>query len=404
MTSRERVIKTLEHEQPDDRVAIDFGGTDCSGIALHAYISLKELLNIKTESKVWNLKQGLAEVEPEVRERMGGDLVPLRYYKGVYGIDNSKWKRWKTPRGDECLVGYNFDPYKMPDGSYEIRNGDDVVARMPANGFYFDTDYKYPLRNASSERQVIEYFERDKMGDLSEKADYLKSEAERLYKETDKAIIYRLPGSIFDRVRNLWGFDKGLMNLYDAPQLIELSLDLCVERYIYEYSKILPAIRDFVQIIYFADDLGTQKGLPISPEMYRRFIKPRQAKLIDYIKKNSDSYFMLHSDGAFPEIIPDLIEIGVDILNPLQYNLPGMDAAFIKREYGSYLSFFGGGCETQNILPFGTPDDVREEATKMISILGRGGGYIFCQVHNILSDVPPQNIIALYETARNFRF
>lgn len=400
MTSRERVLKTLRHRLPINRVAIDIGGTEASGIAVRPYNGIKKLLGIDSPTRMYNVKQGLAEVEIEVLDVLGGDMMPLKPQRGAYGLNQTQFKPWHTAQGDDCMVPIDFNPTRLQDGGYVLERDGQIMARMPNNGYYFDTEYNYPLRNVETINDIERLLAIDNIP--VEEIMALEQKAKCLYHETDKAITYRGGGSIFDQGRILWGYDKFLMLFYDAPGQIECAFERLTDSYIAHYEDLLPTIGQFINIVWFADDLGTQQGLPISPNLYRRYVTPYYRRIIECIKKHSDCYVMLHSDGGFREIIGDLIDVGFDILNPLQYNVPGMNAAEIKREFGDDLCFLGGGCDTQYILPYGSPVDIRNEAEKMLNILTPGGGYIFSQVHNILADVPAENVLALYETAAKF--
>jgi uroporphyrinogen decarboxylase len=177
-------------------------------------------------------------------------------------------------------------------------------------------------------------------------------------------------------------------------------MDKLLEFHIGYWDAILTRVGKYVQVIVLGDDLGTQDNLFVSPEIFREFIKPRYIKLINSIKSKADVKVLLHSDGAIRELIPDLIEVGIDILNPIQVTARGMgDTKSLKEEFGEEIVFWGGGCDTQKILPFGKPEDVRREVKRRVSDLKPGGGFVFAPVHNIQPEVPIENVLTLYETA-----
>ncbi|MBM3498141.1 MAG: methyltransferase, partial [Armatimonadetes bacterium] len=182
-------------------------------------------------------------------------------------------------------------------------------------------------------------------------------------------------------------------------KLAEAVMDLLLEAYLEVLPRFLEAVGPYVQIIQVGDDLGTQTGLQISPEMYRRLIKPRHRILYAYIREHFDGFLFLHSCGSLRELLPDLIEVGVQIINPVQTSATGMDPAELKREFGRDLCFWGGGCETQSTLRLGTPEAVAAEVRERVRIFSKGGGYVFNQVHNVLSDVPPENVVAMFRAA-----
>lgn len=183
--------------------------------------------------------------------------------------------------------------------------------------------------------------------------------------------------------------------------LAECIMDNLSNTYIERFNRYFPAIGRHVDIINVNDDLGMQDSTMVSPGIYREMVKPYQAKIYRHIKKLSGKYLFLHSDGSIYDIIPDLIEIGVDILNPVQFSCRNMELPRLKKEFGKDLTFWGGGCDTQKVLPFATPEEVKKHVRECVSILKPGGGFVFNQLHNIQSDVPPENIMAMYEAVRS---
>jgi uroporphyrinogen decarboxylase len=180
-------------------------------------------------------------------------------------------------------------------------------------------------------------------------------------------------------------------------------MERITEILIIAYGNILKEIGQYVQVVAIGDDLGTQNGLLISPDIYRKRIKPRQKRLIDSIKSKTDAYIFYHTCGAIREFIPDLIEIGVDALNPIQVSAKGMgDTAELKRMYGKDLTFWGGLCDNQKVLPFGTPKEVREETRRRLEDMMAGGGYVAASIHCIQDEVPPENILAMFETVHEY--
>jgi uroporphyrinogen decarboxylase len=188
----------------------------------------------------------------------------------------------------------------------------------------------------------------------------------------------------------------------DRPKALAL-LDKLVESHLAGLARFLPAVDGVVDIIQMGDDLGTQNALEISPRMYREVFKPRHKALFDYIKKNSDLKIFLHSCGAISDVLADLIEIGVDIINPVQTSAAGMEPARLKRDFGGDITFWGGGCDTQRVLPQGTPEEVSDHVKERIEIFAPGGGFVFTQVHNIMPHVPPGNVAAMVEAVRKNR-
>jgi uroporphyrinogen decarboxylase len=197
--------------------------------------------------------------------------------------------------------------------------------------------------------------------------------------------------------------DNFLVDLLASPAEVESLLDVLVERHLAILEKICTAVGDIVDIVRFGDDLGTDQGTIMSPKTYRSLFKPRQKILCDYVKKHSQMRILLHSDGAISKIIPDLIEVGFDILNPIQMTAKEMEPERLKQDFGKDIAFWGGGCDTRYVLNAGTPEQVKSHVRKNIEILAPGGGFIFATVHNILSDVPPENVLAMFEAVDEYR-
>ncbi len=224
----------------------------------------------------------------------------------------------------------------------------------------------------------------------------LKEEIEKL---SDWAIVLTGPGEgLFERSLWMRGFERFYIDLIRDPPLANSLLDKLTDFRIKFWELLLDEIGDLVHVVVEADDLATQNSLMISPEIYRRYLKPQHKRVFSFIKEKAPHvYIFLHSCGAIYDLIPDLIEVGVDILNPVQVSAAKMDTKKLKKEFGDVLTFWGGGIDTQEVLPKGTPDEVKEEVKRRIDDLAPGGGFIFAAVHNIQADVPPENIIAMWE-------
>jgi len=232
--------------------------------------------------------------------------------------------------------------------------------------------------------------------------DLLHQRARRLYEETDYAIVGDFGGNILEWGQDLRGWDVFLMDLVRRPELASYLMDKMVEVHLQNLARYLEAVGDYIQVIMMGDDLGTQTGPQISPRAYREMIKPRHQRLYRFVKEHSSAYVFLHSCGSIYELIPDLIEAGVEILNPVQTSAAKMDPARLKAEFGDRLTFWGGGVEGQRVLPFGTPAQVREQVRERLEVFAPGGGYVFAPIHNIQPDVPAENIVAAYDAALEF--
>ncbi len=394
MTSRERVVLALQHQEPD-RVPIDLGAMFSTGIMGIAYNKLKAYLGIRGgRTRMYDLGQQLAEPEREVLEAVGADVLPLLM------SEPKKWKPATLPDGSPCEVPESFNPELQPDGSYVLRDdAGRITRRMPKDGLYFDGVY-----HALADVDTIEKLEEWDFTSVpsDEMLEDLHERARHLYETTDYAIMLNGAGGIYEWAQGLRGWDKFMMDLAAAPEFAGALLDKLVDACIERLDKVLPAVEGYVQVIQTGDDLGLQDGPQLSPRLYREVVKPRHKRLFAAIKERTSTPIFLHTCGSVYEFIPDFIEMGVDVLNPVQVSAANMDTKRLKDEFGSQISFWGGGCDTQHVLPFGTPEQVREEVKRRIEDLAPGGGFVFNQVHNIQADVPPENIMAMFDAAREF--
>ena len=382
------------HEEPD-RVPVDLGGMFSTGIMGMAYNKLKAYLGIKGgRTRMYDLGQQLAEPEIEVLEMIGADVLPvlIEYPK--------RWKRSTLPDGSPCEVPYDFNPEVLPDGSKVIRDEEGrIIAKMPKDGYYYDGIY-HPLEDAKTVEDLEDY---DFYKPIDEEIIRdLHGRAKNLYENTDYALMLNGAGSVYETAQGLLGWRNFMVKLIRDPEFIDVLLDKIVEANIKRLEKILPAVNGYVQVVQVGDDLGMQNGPQISPGHYREIIKPKHERLYRYIKEHIDAFLFLHTCGSVYDFIPDLIEIGVDILNPVQVSAKNMDTERLKEEFGERITFWGGGCDTQRVLPFGTPKEVEKEVKKRIEDLAPGGGFVFTQVHNIQAGVPPENIMAMYKAVKKY--
>jgi uroporphyrinogen decarboxylase len=302
--------------------------------------------------------------------------------------------------GSTAQVPADFYYEQQPDGSAVIRDAEGIVLfRRAQDGLYFD-DMHHPLENAESLDDIDANLNLPKI--TAEELDYLTKRAKDLYEKTPYAIIGTTSISIFERGTKDFGYENYLMNQVSDPELVEYYLDKLSSAYISLLDKYLDAVGDYLHVIQFHDDYGAQNGLLISPEVFRKLMKPFHTKMHAFIKsKKPHLKIFFHCCGAIAPLIPDLIDTGVDILNPIQISASGMNPIYLKREYGKSLVFWGGGCSSQKTMSFGSAEEVRKEARGLIRVFAPGGGFVFCQDHNIQPTVPPENIAALYETARD---
>lgn len=400
MTSRERVLMALAHEETD-RVPIDLGSSRSTGINANAYNRLKEYMGITTDTILFDVKQLLALPDHDLLRHLGGDVVILPRLVPSIGIRIDEYKPGKLPLGGgDCMVAKAFDPLELPDGSLAVLNKEGtVIAKRPAKGLYFDDVY-HPLEDCEDEAEIDAM---DLPGITDEEMAYQRKQAKELYENTEFAISGATSFSLFEKGWKDWGYENFLVNLYTEPELTEYYLDKLTDAYIVMMERYLDAVGDYVQIVQSNDDFGSQNGMLISPELYRKYFKPRHAKINAAIKKkNKNVHISLHSCGSIYPIMGDIIESGFDILNPVQKECANMDPVQIKKEFGDKLTIWGGACSTQTTMTHGTVDDIIKEAQDMIKVYAPGGGFVFGAIHNIQADIVPEKITALFETALKY--
>jgi uroporphyrinogen decarboxylase len=290
-------------------------------------------------------------------------------------------------------------PFRL-DQDWEAGVKDVIVAKLPMGSHAFCRVY-HPLEAVDT----IEELDKYGFPELNdEELDFVKMEAKRLYETTDKAVCGQFYGSVFETGQMYWGYENFFVNMATEPELMISYFERRTEAFLRDLDKYLKAVGRYIQVINFWEDLGTQNSLLVSPDMYRKMIKPYHAKMFGFIRKNyPEIKVLLHSCGAIYELIPDLIEAGVQVLNPVQITAAGMDPVRLKKQFGKHIVFWGGGVDTQYTLNSGTVDQVRKMAKEMLDIFSPGGGYVFSQVHNVESCVPAENLLAAFETAKNYK-
>jgi uroporphyrinogen decarboxylase len=394
MNSRQRVQRALAHQEAD-RVPIDVGGTRQSGIAASTYHQVKQRLGLSTPTRVFDLYQMLAEVEEPVLERFGADVVGLYRPAVIFGIRNQNWKPWRLFDGTPVEVPGGFNPVTEPSGDLLLSHPDGrPMARMPKGGFYFDRLDTYPgAAHADPDRLQLPLLS-------SEECDHFHAQAEALWQTGDRAILAAMgpPYELFFGL-GTGDFQAWMITLATEPDYVHALAEKLVEAWIENLRRFNDAVGDRVQIIQFNDDLGTQEAPFLSVRMFRELIFPYYKRGLDWIHRNTDKKVFMHNDGAIFDFVPTLIEMGVDILNPVQTTAKGMDPVKLKRQFGDRIVFWGGSCDCQGTLAFGTPDQVAREVEEAIEVFAPGGGYVFTSVHNIQAAVPPENVIALFKTA-----
>ncbi len=397
MTSRQRVLSAMQHRQ-GDRVPIDFSAHRSSGIAAIAYPKLRSYLGLEPKPvRVYDVVQQLAIVDEDVLERFGVDTIELG--RG-FALDEQSWKPWVLPDGTECLIPA-WTPIERDNGRWVIKSKNGrVIGQMPDGTLYFETAY-WPFQNGGDPARLDDVpagmwaLAQCPPGPVTD--EQLAAGAKRLRQKTDRAIIGLFGGSLFQAGHGLYRDDNWMMMLAAEPHRAHHFLDMVMQKHLANLEKFLGLVGNYIDIIHFVDDLGMQTGPVMSPAMYREFFKPRHTALFSRAKQLCNVKVMLHCCGGLRELMGDLIEAGVDAVNPVQINCRGMDAAELKCEFGRDITFWGGGCDTGEVLPDGSLADIAEHVKKQVAILAPGGGFVFQQVHNIMANVPPENIVAMFD-------
>lgn len=408
MTPRERVLAAVRHTEPD-RLPVDCGAMRSTGIQAIAYGRLsRHLRRQESVTHVFDVIQQLAEPEAWYLDHFGIDAINAgRDFAGPEG-----WQDWTLPDGTPCRIPAYMD-FRREDGDWLAAGEDGAeLARMRSGSTYFSQSI-HPLSGEdwlSRIDDVPELMGKVCWGGLAEpiyeqglsdaNLKRIREHVRRLRASSDRATMIAFGANLFEWASYLRRMDNVLMDLAAEPVKLEALLDKLVGVHLGNLDRLLPVLGDNVDLIQLGDDLGMESGPFFSPQQFRAIFKPRYRLIIERIKQHCPNLIVfLHCCGGVYPLIPDLIEIGFEVLNPVQISAEGMDPARLKREFGRDITFWGGGCDTQNVLPRGTPQEVRDHVRRNIDILAPGGGFVFNQVHNILAEVPPENVIAMYEAA-----
>ena len=376
MTSRERMKVALSHKEPD-RVPIDLGASIVTSITKAAYVPLREHLGLPVEDvQIYDQVQQLPYLAEDLLERFRVDTrmvqLPPTHVAGVEILDDGDY--W-------AMIDRWGSRMHMP----------------KAGGLYYDW-VEFPIKEPSmAALDRYSWPEPDPPAVVAT----LRDQARRLYETTDFALVGSgvIGGGIFEQGCRTVGLEDFMMALVLDRPFAERLMDGITEIYLESIRRYLDAVGEYIDVFTFWDDVCGQNGWLISPDLYVGLIKLRQRRLFDAIRRGTDAKIFYYGCGAVFDLIPHLIEIGVDILNPVQVSARGMDSRRLKEQYGKDVTFWGGGVDTQRVLPFGTPEQVRDEVRRRIDDLAPGGGFVFNAVHNIQAFVPPANIVAAFETA-----
>lgn len=402
MTSRERVLAALEHKV-SGQVAVDLSGHRSSGISAVAYPRLRAALGLEPRTVyVYDPIQQLAIVDEDVLLRFGIDTIELG--RG-FCLEDEWWADWTLPDGTPCKMPVWALPERDGAGwRLRARHGR-VLARMPEGALHFDQIH-WPFFGIDEDLTRIPEALESSMwsvfgsppGDQALTA----TRARRLRESTDRAIIGLFGGNLLELGQMLYRMDEFLMMLAGDPGRAHRFLDALVELHLKNLETFLGTVGPYIDVILFGDDLGAQNCPQISPRMYKEFFQPRHRAMWARAKQLADVKVMLHCCGAVRPLLPLLIEAGLDAINPVQISCRGMEAEGLKRDFGADLCFWGGGCDTQRLLPEGRPAEIREHVLRQCEVMAPGGGFVFQQVHNIMANVPAENVIAMFDAVAEF--
>ena len=419
MNSRQRVEAALNHRQPD-HVPLDLGASAVTGMHASSVYKLRQALGLDppgTPVKVTEPYQVLGEIDARLLDALGVDVVGLGGTRTLFGFENKDWKPWTLFDGTPVLVPEAFNTDPEPNGDILMYPEGDKTAppsgRMPKGGFYFDTIVRQdPIdeENLNVEDNLQEF------GPVSDaELEHFARGAARLEAESDRVILANFGGTAFGDIalvpapwlkhpRGIRDVEEWYVSTAARFDYVYEVFDRQCEIALSNLPKIYEAVGDRVSAVFITGtDFGTQNGPFISGAAYRKLFQPFHRRVNDWVHRHTSWKTFIHSCGSIVKLLPDMVEAGFDVVNPVQCSAAGMDPRTLKQQFGDRVTFWGGGVDTQKTLPFGTPDEVRKEVKERIEVFGAGGGFVFNTVHNVQAGVPVENLVALYEAVRECR-
>lgn len=419
MNSRERVALSLNHKQPD-RVPFDLGGTVVTGMQASSVYLLRQALQLDPPGapvKIIEPYQMLGEIAPDLVEALGIDVLPLPGPRNTFGFVNKNWKAWQLFDGTPVLVPEHFNTQPEPNGDLLMYpEGDRSVppsGRMPAGGYYFDSIIRQPPLDEEKldPRDNLEEFGPISDADL----DHFTRGAERLWEETDKAVLANFGGTAFGDIalvpapwlkhpRGIRDVAEWYISTASRRDYVWAVFERQCEIALQNLARIHARVGERVMGVFVTGtDFGTQNGPFISPRAYRQLFQPFHKQVNDWIHRHTTWKSFIHSCGSVEQLIPDFIAAGFDILNPVQTSAAGMAPDGLKARFGDQLTFWGGGVDTQRTLPFGSPGEIKAQVAERMRTFGQGGGFVFAAIHNVQARVPVENLLAWVEAIRTYR-
>ncbi len=417
MNSRERVWAALNHTPPD-RTPLDLGASAVTGMHVCSVYLLRQALGLDppgTPVKIIEPYQLLGEIGPDLMDALGVDVAGLSGPRTMFGFRNENWKPWTAPGGTPALVPEGFNTVPEPDGDLLMYPEGDRSAppsgRMPAGGFYFDSIVRQPPidENRLDPADNLEEFGPISPADLA----HFASQAEALW-QSGRAILVNFGGTAFGDIalvpapwlkhpRGIRDITEWYISTLTRRAYVLAVFERQCEIALANLEKLHAAVGEKVAAVFVSGtDFGTQTAPFISPKTYRELYLPFHRRVNDWIHSHTTWKSFIHSCGSVYRLIPGFIEAGFDILNPVQISAAEMEPGRLKREFGRDLVFWGGGVDTQQVLPFGSPEEVRRAVRESLRIFGAGGGYVFNTVHNVQAGVPVENLRALYDAYKEY--
>ncbi|HYG36468.1 MAG TPA: uroporphyrinogen decarboxylase family protein [Clostridia bacterium] len=419
MTSRERILTACAHREPD-KLPVDFGGGFQTGIHASMVYKLRQALSLDrpgTPVKVVEVYQMLGEIAPDLQSALGVDTVSLHGTGTMFGFPQKEFKEWQLADGTPVLVPKDFNTQYEPNGDLlQWPENDRSVGpsgRMPAGGHFFDAIIRQETLDETNLNPTDNTEEFGSVPDAE--IEHFRNLAEKLHTTTDKALfctfggltfgdIALVPATFLKRPKGIRDIEEWYISTVSRPDYIKAVFEHQTEMAIQNLERLHAAIGDWPAIIQTnGTDFGTQNGPFCSVSKYRELYLPYQKRVNGWIHRHTPWKTFMHCCGGIVPLLDAIVEAEFDILNPVQCSAKGMDARTLKKNYGDKLVFWGGGVDTQKTLPFGTPQEVRDQVRERIETLGAGGGFVFCTIHNVQANTPIENLLAMFEVVGEYR-
>jgi len=405
VTSRERIRHAVNHLEPD-RVPLDLGGSRVTGIHIDLYCNLARWMGIPVlPAKVYDLWQMLAKPDILFSKCIKSDVVVLENYIEAFGLINDDWKLWKTFTGNDVLVPGDYAPVEDARGYLHLQdNSGKNIAMMPKGGLYYDLEVPTAMTDEITKMDPGAWKESIPLYS-DEDLRFMQRAGKALFENTDFAIC----GSFLKGGLGTNGLFAGhtigdwLTILFMEQEYAGEILQATAERAVQNLELYLQAVGEYIDLLLLSGtDYGTQNSELFNPDVFKELHVPNYLMMTDYIHQNSNVKVMTHSCGSIRRLIPHIIDAGIDILNPVHVSTKNMDPQELKDEFGDKIVFWGGGIDTQTVLPFGSVEEVKAQCIERIDIFGPGGGFVFAPVHNLQYGVPPENIQAMVDTVLEY--